>query len=174
MSKPHILVLDSQLSVRTLLTSFLSGHGFRVTPCADGAAMWEVLRVGAVDLLIIDADLGGEDALGLVHRLRSEGSKAGIILASARNDMLHTIRGLELGADEFIGKPCHSRELLARVRALLRRILLMVVAPPVGEQEKPSVPAHCPTCGSRVRSKDAEGGQLGICRACGWTQFYST
>lgn len=116
----QLLVVDDQADLRDLLTRYLTQEGFRVAAVADGAAMEEYLRDHAVDLIILDLMLPGEDGLTLARRLRSRGDQP-IIIVSARGEEVDRIVGLEVGADDYLAKPFNPRELLARIRAVLRR-----------------------------------------------------
>ena len=116
----HLLVVDDDLGIRELLSRYLSEQGFRVTAVEDGAAMDDWLAENATDLVILDLMLPGEDGLSLARRLRGE-HHLPIIMISARGEEVDRIIGLEVGADDYLAKPFNPRELLARVRAVLRR-----------------------------------------------------
>lgn len=166
MKNAHILVVDDDSTTRSILDALLRAQGYRVTSCADGEEMWAALASGPADLVILDVEMPGEDGYTLVHRLR-ERSGVGIILLTSHTALEHKLHGLELGADEFLSKPADRRELLARIKSLLRR------APP-STKPPPSRPASCPICGSRVRySLESDAGAIGSCPACGWSKFYS-
>jgi len=119
-STPHLLIVDDDREIRDLLGRFLKGHGFRVTAAADGRAMFEALSGGRFDLVVLDLMLPGEDGLSLCRRLRSE-SELPVIMLTAMGEATDRIVGLEVGADDYLAKPFNPRELLARVRAVLRR-----------------------------------------------------
>ena len=116
--KEHILVVDDDAGLRDLLMQYLSGQGFEVSAVADGTAMME--RLYGVDAVILDLMLPGEDGLSLARQLRAR-SNIPIIMLSARGEDIDRIVGLEVGADDYLAKPFNPRELLARVRAILRR-----------------------------------------------------
>jgi two-component system OmpR family response regulator len=116
----HILVVDDDPDIREVVHDYLSEEGFRVSLAADGAAMQGVLDRGPVDLVILDVRLPGEDGLTLAARLRQD-SRAGIIMLSRKDDLVDRVAGLEVGADDYVAKPFQLRELLARVRSVLRR-----------------------------------------------------
>lgn len=121
MSEPeHILVVDDDPDIREVIHDYLSEEGFRVSRAGDGAAMQGVLDRGPVDLVILDVRLPGEDGLTLAARLRRD-SQAGIIMLSRKDDLVDRVAGLEVGADDYVAKPFQLRELLARVRSVLRR-----------------------------------------------------
>jgi two-component system OmpR family response regulator len=117
---PHLLVVDDDREIRDLLTRFLRQHGFRVTAAADGRRMHEALADGRFDLVVLDLMLPGEDGLSLCRRLRAE-SDLPVIMLTAMGEETDRIVGLELGADDYVAKPFNPRELLARIRAVLRR-----------------------------------------------------
>src|ERR1700752_3432412 len=117
----HILVVDDQQEICDLVREYLSDEGFRVSTANDGAAMRETMARDAVDLVILDLVLRGEDGLQLARELRSQ-SDIGIIMLTARGETVDRIIGLEMGADDYLSKPFHLRELLARVKSVLRRV----------------------------------------------------
>jgi two-component system OmpR family response regulator len=117
---PHLLVVDDDREIRTLLSQFLGRHGYRVSTARDGGEMARLLAAGRVDLLILDLMLPGEDGLSLCRRLRAEGDTP-IIMLTAMGEETDRIVGLEMGADDYLPKPFNPRELLARIKAVLRR-----------------------------------------------------
>ena len=116
-----ILVVDDDPELRALLESYLGGQGYAVGAVADGEAMRRALAAESFDLIILDLMLPGEDGLALCRDLRSR-SKISILMLTARGDELDRIIGLEMGADDYLPKPFHPRELLARIRSILRRV----------------------------------------------------
>jgi DNA-binding response OmpR family regulator len=120
MDTKHILAVDDDAGLRELLQKYLSAQGYSVTTVADGAAMDAHLAGHAADLVILDLMLPGEDGLALARKLRAQGDVP-IIMLSARGEDVDRIIGLEVGADDYLAKPFNPRELLARIRALLRR-----------------------------------------------------
>ena len=116
----HILIVDDQQEICDVVQEYLSSEGYRVSAAHDGAGMRRVLAQGPVDLVILDLMLSGEDGLTLARALRSE-SGIGIIILTGRGETVDRIIGLEMGADDYLPKPFHLRELLARVKAVLRR-----------------------------------------------------
>lgn len=116
----RLLVVDDQPELRSLLKRYLAQEGFQVDAVGDGAAMERYLRDHPVDLVILDLMLPGDDGLTLARRLRSRGDQP-IIIISARGEEVDRIVGLEVGADDYLAKPFNPRELLARIRAVLRR-----------------------------------------------------
>ena len=117
---PHVLVVDDDPAIRDLVAEYLGDNDLRVTTCADGAAMGALLGKEVVDLVLLDLKLGAEDGMDLARRLRDE-SAIPIIMLSGRSDEVDRVMALELGADDYVTKPFSPRELLARVRAILRR-----------------------------------------------------
>ncbi len=116
----HILLVDDDPGIRDVVSEFLSRHGYDVETAADGAEMERALSRKSPDLVVLDLMLPGEDGLSICRRLaRPEGPA--IIMLSAMGEETDRIIGLELGADDYLPKPCNPRELLARVRAVLRR-----------------------------------------------------
>jgi DNA-binding response OmpR family regulator len=116
----HILVVDDQQEICEIVSEYLTGEGFRVSIANDGVGMREVVGREPVDLVILDLVLRGEDGLQLARELRSQ-SAVGIIMLTGRGETVDRIVGLEMGADDYLAKPFHLRELLARVRSVLRR-----------------------------------------------------
>ena len=116
----RLLVVDDDQHIRALLTRYLTQEGFAVAGVEDGAAMDEWLARNQADLVILDLMLPGEDGLSLARRLRRE-SSVPIVMLSARGEDIDRIVGLEVGADDYLAKPFNPRELLARIRAVLRR-----------------------------------------------------
>ena len=118
--QPHILVVDDDPQIRRLLEDYLTANEFRVTTCASGRDMAETLAGIAIDLVILDLRLAGEDGMLLARRLREE-SNIPVIIVSGIRDEADRVMGLELGADDYLIKPFSPRELLARIRTVLRR-----------------------------------------------------
>jgi two-component system OmpR family response regulator len=116
----HILVVDDHKEICDLVGRYLSSEGFRVSTVSDGAGLREEMTRGPVDLVILDLMLGGEDGLQLAREIR-ERSDIRIIILTGRGETVDRIIGLEMGADDYLSKPFHLRELLARVRSVLRR-----------------------------------------------------
>ena len=118
--QPRILVVDDDAELRALVSEFLAANHLEVESAANGREMDERLAHGRFDLIVLDLMMPGEDGLSIVRRLRKPGSPA-VILLSAMGEDTDRIIGLEVGADDYLPKPCNPRELLARVRAVLRR-----------------------------------------------------
>ncbi len=116
----RLLVVDDDAGLRALLERYLSQNGYEVAGVGDGAAMHQYLARHPVDLILLDVMLPGADGLTLARELRGAGAPP-VIIISARSDEVDRIVGLEVGADDYLSKPFNHRELLARVRAVLRR-----------------------------------------------------
>ena len=118
--KPHILVVDDHREIRDLVSRFLSEHGMRVSTAADGRQMHKFLSGHKIDLIVLDLMLPGEDGLTLCRNLRAE-STVPVLMLTAMSEETDRIVGLEMGADDYLTKPFNPRELLARIKAILRR-----------------------------------------------------
>jgi two-component system OmpR family response regulator len=119
-TKPHILIVDDDRQIRAMLARFLAEHGMRVTQAGDGEQMFKSLEAGRFDVIVLDVMMPGDDGFTLCRKLRSSNTIP-LILLTARNSETDRIVGLELGADDYVTKPFNPRELLARIRAILRR-----------------------------------------------------
>lgn len=117
---PHLLVVDDDREIRDLLKRFFLKHGFRVTVADDGKACMAALDAGRFDLVVLDVMMPGEDGLSVCRRIRAN-STMPVIMLTAMGEDTDRIIGLEIGADDYLPKPFNPRELLARVRAILRR-----------------------------------------------------
>ncbi len=117
---PHILIVDDHREIRDLVSRALSKEGFRVSAAADGRAMRKLLADSRIDLILLDLMLPGEDGLSLCRALRAE-SSIPIIMLTAKGEEIDRVIGLEMGADDYLPKPFGSRELIARIKAVLRR-----------------------------------------------------
>lgn len=116
----HVLIVDDDLEIRTLLAEYLHDNNCKALLAEDGAAMWQVLAEHAVDIVILDLNLPGKDGLALCTELRTR-SDLPIIMLTARSAPLDRVLGLEMGADDYLCKPFEPRELLSRIRSVLRR-----------------------------------------------------
>jgi two-component system, OmpR family, response regulator len=119
-SQGNVLVVDDDAEIRNLVAEYLAQHGYRVSTARDGAALRRALEVERPDLLVLDLMLPGEDGLALCRDLRAT-SNLPVIMLTARGDEIDRIIGIEMGADDYLGKPFNPRELLARIRSVLRR-----------------------------------------------------
>ncbi len=116
----HVVALDDDAAVRSLISEYLSKNDLRVTTVANGRELANVIARESIDAIILDLRLPGEDGMQIAQRLRSE-STVPILMLTGRVDEADRVMGLELGADDYLTKPFSPRELLARIRALLRR-----------------------------------------------------
>jgi two-component system OmpR family response regulator len=125
---PHVLIVDDDETIRDLVTEYLSNNDFRVSAVADGKTMFECFDRESIDLVLLDLKLPGEDGMNLARKLR-ERATVPIVLLTGRNEEADRVMGLELGADDYVTKPFSPRELLARVRAVLRRYQVQATLP---------------------------------------------
>lgn len=117
----HILIVDDDARIRQMLIRYFEGEGYRVSAVADGAGLHLCLRNSNVDIILLDLGLAeGEDGLSLAREIRAR-SDVPIIMVTGRDDVVDRVVGLEIGADDYIAKPFHLREVLARLRTVLRR-----------------------------------------------------
>src|SRR5665647_1576949 len=116
----HILIVDDDAEIRSLLGEYLRKNGYQAGLVADGKAMWAALARGKVDLIVLDLMLPGDDGLTLCRKLRSDADTP-VIMLTARGEETDRIVGLEMGADDYLAKPFSPRELLARIKSVLRR-----------------------------------------------------
>lgn len=127
--KPHVLIVDDDPRIRRMLSRYLEDEGFETHVAESGAAMRQCLESRKIDLVLLDLVLPGEDGLQLAREIRSQPG-IGIIMVTGRSDMVDTVVGLEVGADDYIAKPFHLREVLARIKSVLRRLRAYQVATP--------------------------------------------
>jgi two-component system OmpR family response regulator len=120
-TQDHVLIVDDDSEIRVLLSEYLQKNGYRVTTAADGKAMWAALERAAPDLIVLDLMLPGTDGLTLCRDLRARSSIVPIVMLTARGEETDRIVGLEMGADDYLAKPFSPRELLARIKSVLRR-----------------------------------------------------
>jgi DNA-binding response OmpR family regulator len=132
----HILAIDDDPAMRELVADYLRENDLRVTAVATGAEMAQALDQHAIDLVVLDLRLAAEDGMELARRLREDGATP-IIIVSGKQDEADRVMGLELGADDYVMKPFSPRELLARIRAVLRRYqTAREVLPPHGDRRR--------------------------------------
>jgi two-component system phosphate regulon response regulator OmpR len=134
METVHILVVDDDLRLRDLIERYLTQQGFHVHGAGHAAAMRRELAAHRVDLIVLDLMLPDADGLQLCRDLRAEGIDIPVIMLTAKGDDVDRIVGLEIGADDYLGKPCNPRELVARIRAVLRRRPRAPVGAPQADQ----------------------------------------
>lgn len=116
----HILIVDDDREISSLLAEYLEKNGFRTSTAGDGKAMWKALDEQRIDLIVLDLNLPGDDGLTLCRDLRPR-SSIPVIMLTARAEPVDRILGLEMGADDYLPKPFEPRELFARIRSVLRR-----------------------------------------------------
>ena len=117
----HVLAVDDDPSVRQMIVDYLGDNDIRVTPLPSGKQIAEVMSRDTIDLVVLDLRMPGEDGMEIARKLRAESTGLPIIMLTGRKDEADRVMGLELGADDYLTKPFSPRELLARIRALLRR-----------------------------------------------------
>jgi DNA-binding response OmpR family regulator len=140
----RVLIVDDDASVRAMLREYLGGHGFAMSEASSGPQMRECLERDAPHLVLLDIRLPGEDGLSLAKYLREHHDVA-IIMVTASGDVIDRVVGLEIGADDYIAKPFDPRELLARLKSVLRRTRARTGAP------EPPASAPAPLSGARQR-----------------------
>lgn len=118
---PHIAVLDDEVDITQLLANYLRGHGYRVTSVHNGRSLMELMPIDPPDLVLLDLGLPGEDGFSIARQLR-EHWRCGLVIVTGRGDSVDKVVGLEVGADDYVTKPFDLRELLARIKAVLRRL----------------------------------------------------
>ena len=124
----HIAVVDDEDDLREGIATYLRRQGFAVSEAENGEALSALMAERPVDVVILDISMPGEDGLSIARRLRSHGP-VGIVMLTANTELVDRVTGLEVGADDYIGKPFELRELLARIRSLLRRLAATQVSP---------------------------------------------
>jgi two-component system, OmpR family, phosphate regulon response regulator OmpR len=134
METTHILVVDDDLRLRDLLERYLTQQGFLVRGAANAAVMRRELATHPVDLIVLDLMLPDADGLELCRALRADGIATPVIMLTAKGDEVDRIVGLEIGADDYLAKPCNPRELVARIRAVMRRRPRLAIGAPKTEQ----------------------------------------
>lgn len=127
-TKDHILVVDDDPEIRLLLKSYLERNNFQVTAVDDGDGMWRAIDESRIDLIVLDLMLPGADGMELCRTLRVH-SRTPIIMLTAKGDEMDRILGLEMGADDYLAKPFSARELLARIKVVLRRVRDLPIDP---------------------------------------------
>jgi DNA-binding response OmpR family regulator len=150
-SRGHVLVVDDERAIRRLLRLYLTDAGFTVAEAGDGEAAIDQVRRGGIDLVLLDLMLPGMDGFEVCRRLE-EISNVPVIMITARGDEAHRVTGLELGADDYVVKPFSPAEVVARVRAVMRR----VSAPPDPHRLLRAGPAEIEPTGRRVTVGERE------------------
>ena len=143
----HIAVVDDEVDITELLAGYLRSHGYRVTPLHNGRSLLELMPGDPPALVLLDLGLPGEDGFSIARQLR-EHWRCGLVIVTGRGDSVDKIVGLEVGADDYVTKPFDLRELLARVKAVLRRV---APADPPPSEGGAGAPASSPTPRGRLR-----------------------
>jgi len=138
MSLPHVAVLDDELDITLLLATYLQAQGFRVSQLHSGRALLELMATDPPQLVLLDLGLPGEDGFVIARQLR-EHWRCGLVIVTGRGDSIDKVVGLEVGADDYVTKPFDLRELLARIKAVLRRIVPAEAAPVAPAAAAPAV-----------------------------------
>ena len=120
-STTHIAVVDDEVDITLLLGNYLQGHGYRVTQLHSGRALMATMAADPPSLVLLDLGLPGEDGFSIARQLR-EHWRCGLVIVTGRGDAVDKVVGLEVGADDYVTKPFDLRELLARIKAVLRRV----------------------------------------------------
>jgi DNA-binding response OmpR family regulator len=126
-----ILIVDDDARLCALLVEFLGAHGYDASSVNDGAALTEALKNRAFSLLVLDVNMPGESGMSICRRMRDTGDFTPIIMLTARSEDVDRIQGLDFGADDYVPKPFNAQELLARIKAVLRRYAYTPPAKPV-------------------------------------------
>src|SRR5688500_5360502 len=135
---PQLLVVDDEPELRSLLVEYFVRHGFAVEAVADAAAARASLALRSPALAILDINMPGENGLSLARWMREAHSRVGLVMLTTASDTVDRVVGLELGADDYVPKPFEMRELLARVRAVLRRAETSAAAAPPSAAAAPA------------------------------------
>ncbi|MNZ57611.1 Transcriptional regulatory protein OmpR [compost metagenome] len=151
-----ILIVDDDVRLRRLLERFLDEQGYRVKTVENVEQMDRLLARELFNLVVLDLMLPGEDGLSACHRLREQGNRMPIIMLTAKGDEASRIQGLEQGADDYLAKPFNPRELLARIRAVLRRQTPLVPGAPGSEEQSVSFGDYELNLGTRELSRGGE------------------
>ena len=117
---PHIIIVDDEAPAREMVGDYLKMHGFIVTLCDGGKSLRSAIEAGVPDLVVLDLNMPEEDGLSIIRDLKSR-TNVPVIMLTATASPIDRVVGLELGADDYVAKPCELRELMARIRSVLRR-----------------------------------------------------
>ena len=165
---PHILLVDDDLRLRGLLETYLKREGFEVSAAGNAEQMERALRDRPVDLMVLDLMLPGRGGLDICRDLRAAQNSLPVIMLTAKGDDIDRILGLELGADDYLPKPCNPRELVARIRAVLRRRQTAPPGAPVSDAQPIDFgPFRLHPCEPRSREgrRPREPDHRRVCRA---------
>jgi two-component system, OmpR family, response regulator len=134
---PHIIIVDDEAPAREMVGEYLKMHGFTVTLCDGGKTLRAAIETNVPDLVVLDLNMPEEDGLSIIRDLKSR-TNVPVIMLTATASPIDRVVGLELGADDYIAKPCELRELMARVRSVLRRSTPAKAAPPEAAAARPA------------------------------------
>ena len=148
----HIAVLDDEVDITLLLANYLRGHGYRVTPVHNGHALMALMPSDPPALVLLDLGLPGEDGFLIARQLR-EHWRCGLVIVTGRGDSVDKVVGLEVGADDYVTKPFDLRELLARIKAVLRRLSPEILPDDMRAVAASAVPTQAPEAPGRLTSK---------------------
>lgn len=155
-ASPHILLVDDDLRLRGLLQTYLKREGFEITAAGNAEQMERALRDFPIDLMVLDLMLPGRGGLDICRELRAAQNSLPVIMLTAKGDDIDRILGLELGADDYLPKPCNPRELAARIRAVLRRRQSAPPGAPVNDARPVEFGAFRLHPASRLLERDGE------------------
>ncbi|HEU4806135.1 MAG TPA: response regulator, partial [Nitrobacter sp.] len=141
---PHIIVVDDEAPAREMVGDYLKMHGFTITLCDGGKSLREAIGIATPDLVVLDLNMPEEDGLSIIRDLKSR-TNVPVIMLTATASPIDRVVGLELGADDYVAKPCELRELMARIRSVLRR------SAPNTQTAPPDAAAARPATGQLVR-----------------------
>jgi two-component system phosphate regulon response regulator OmpR len=157
---PHLLLVDDDLRLRALLETYLKREGFMVALASNWRQMERALRETPVDLIVLDLMLPDRSGLEICRDLRAAGNTLPIVMLTAKGDDIDRILGLEIGADDYLPKPCNPRELAARIRAVLRRQQTQPPGAPAVEAAAVQFGAFCLRPAARVLERDGSAVSL--------------
>lgn len=162
MNPPHIAVVDDEIDITRLLAGYLGGQGFRASELHSGAALMALMSTDPPDLVLLDLGLPGEDGFVIARQLREHWT-CGLVIVTGRGDPVDKVVGLEIGADDYVTKPFDLRELLARIKAVLRRTAMpsKPAAPAPAERDRLCFAAWVVDIGTRSLL-DATGQQVAL------------
>lgn len=155
-----ILIVDDDPEIRRLLVDYLARNGYTALAARDGREMWHMLDRHAIDLIVLDLMLPGEDGLAICRRMRAAENQIPIIMLTAKGDDVDRIVGLEMGADDYLAKPFNPRELVARIQAVMRRQPQTLPGAPTAEDEVVVFGRVKVNLGTRSLVRDGEEIQL--------------
>lgn len=159
--KPRVLIVDDEPGIREMLVEYFEMQGFETADAADGPAVRAKVPAFAPDLVLLDLSMPGENGLSLARWLR-ETTSAGIIMLTATHGTVDRVVGLEMGADDYVAKPCDLRELLARARSVLRRRVAATPTLPVAAPADSVRMGRCTLELARRRLIDADGTEVAV------------